>query len=156
MRVHVVWLLLVVMAGCSAPRQPEDTARRDALVAAVEATSLGSQVDLTATLGADWDRAVVLGAYTGNDIAREVLGFDFEVERVSPWTHTEGGSVVVLSAGSEPVAWFALPSEAVRLDCFNLDGIAQADSTLVLVGDSIDRYLVDPDRPECEYLLPDP
>jgi hypothetical protein len=76
--------LLVAACAPGTPSQPEDAARRAAFIAAVDATEPGSQVDLASALGTDTDRAVVLGAYADNDAAREALGFDFDLERVSP------------------------------------------------------------------------
>lgn len=90
MRVLAVGLALVV-AACSSgtPSTTDDAARRDALVAAAESAAPGSPVDLRATLGTDWERAVFLGPYADNEGASEALGFDFDLERVSPWTSTD-------------------------------------------------------------------
>ena len=145
-----------MVAACSpgTPTRPEDVARRDALLASARAAAPGAPVDLVAATGGDWERLVVFGPYSYNDRARETLGFEFDIERVSPWTNTEGGSVVVLVAGAEPVSWFTVRSDAVSLSCLNFQTIAASSSTLTLVEDATGyRSLVDPDLPECGYIL---
>ncbi len=107
-----------VSACTTAP--PEDVDRREALIAAVGDAAQGDTVDLVAVLGDDWDRVAFLHPYYSNKLARETLGFDFDVESESPWTYTEGGTVVVLAADDELVAWLAVPSGDVQLGC--LDG----------------------------------
>ena len=78
--------LAILVASCSpgTPSTANDTARRDALVAAVRQAAPGSTVDLRHTVGSDWERAVFLGPYIRNDEAKADLGFGFDIERVSP------------------------------------------------------------------------
>ena len=137
MRTLAVGLAVLVAACTSAPPStPDDAARRESLVTLVQSAASGSSVDLRAALGSDWDRAVFLGPYADNAGAREVLGFDFDLERVSPWTRTEGGSVVVLVKGAQPVAWFTVPSTDVSLSCLDYESVAATDGVLTLVEDA--------------------
>jgi len=142
--------LVVVVAACAPAAPAEDTARGDALVAAVNVAEPGSTVDLRSVVGSDWDRVVFLGPYTYNDRAKEALGFDFDIEAVSPWTNTEGGMLVVLASGSKVVAWFAVPSQQVGLHCLDQESIAAADTVLTVIEQQGGfRSLTDPDLPWC-------
>ena len=144
--------LAILVTACSpgTPSTANDTARRDALVAAVRQAAPGSTVDLRQTVGSDWERAIFLGPYIRNDEAKADLGFDFDIERVSPWVNSEGGTVVVLASGSQAVAWFALPSKDAGVHCLEDPTIPAADATLTLVEESGGyRELAKPDRLQC-------
>ena len=135
----------------SAP-PPEDVDRREALIAAVEDSAPGQELELTSVLGGDWDRAVFLGPYYENDRAREDLGFDFDIEGASPWSYAEGGVVIVLARSGTVAGWLAVPSGDVGLHCLqNGTTLAANEAALVVVEDEDGyRSLIDPDRLGCE------
>lgn len=102
--------IAIVLSGCSASTPPEDADRRHVLVAQVAGANVGDLVNLPDVVGNDWSRAVFLGPYANNNDVRSALGFDFDVAAVSPWTNTEGGTVVVLANDRGVVAWMGIPS----------------------------------------------
>jgi hypothetical protein len=118
-------MALLVAAGCTSLGPgpgPEDTSRRDTLFAAVSKAAVGDHLDLGVVLGDDWERMGILGPYSDNGAARQLLGYDFDIEAASPWKNTEGGAVIVLGDQSSAVAWFAVPSDQIGLHCVD-DGI---------------------------------
>ena len=145
---------ILVLGGCAGLGQgpgPEDTARRDTLIAAVSNAAVGDRLDLREVLGDDWDQIGFLGPYARNDIASTVLGFGFDYEAVSPWLNTEGGTVVVLAHNRAAVSWFAMPSDQVGLYCLERvdKAVAAADAIFAVAeDDGGNRDLVLVPRPE--------
>lgn len=129
---YLLIVALFVAAACSSA-PPEDSARREAFVAAVEGALPGDTIRLQDSLGSDWDRVAFLSAYYDNESARETLGFDFDYEGVSPWEVTEGGTIVVLAEGAQLVSWMAVPSEDVGLRCFDAEVVAAEDGMFTVV-----------------------
>lgn len=151
----LILMLAVAVAACAggAPTpttQSEDASRRAALVTAVREATPGGTLDLRAVLGGDWDHVAFLGPYTDNAFARQLLGFDFDLQAVSPWTNSEGGAVIVLASGSEAVAWMAVPASTVGLHCLE-DTRLPAGSAVVSVYEEAGgfRELADATRPGC-------
>ncbi len=130
-------LLAFAIAACGAPPPREDTKRHDAFVQAVNDAAPCGELDFRVILGDDWDRAVFLGPYATNDGAKEALGFAFDVEKLSPWSSTEGGDVVVLVKDQAHIAWFAIASaesglqvgDYASIDASNLDFTVVVDPT---------------------------
>lgn len=106
-------------------------------------------------LGDDWDRVAFLGPYSYNDRTREILGFPFDIERISPWTYTEGGTVIVLASGGEARSWFAVPSADVGLTCLgNTVVLSASDATMTVVKKGPgNRELAAERHPPCRYLF---
>jgi hypothetical protein len=156
-------LILAVAACGSAPVPAEDAARSDALARQIHAAADGDVIDLRDSLGSDWDRLSIFGAYASNSSAREALGFDLDIEAISPWATTEGGTVFVLARGDHVVAWVSLRSGEGTADCL-FEGIPARDDMLlaaearaiVRVGSDGLRTLASPARPNCWHLNPSP
>ena len=73
--------LLAVLALATACGNPgEDRALAGKLESAVDSAGAGKVVSLNEMLPGDWTRLVVFPAYTSNLVARETLGFDFDIE----------------------------------------------------------------------------
>jgi hypothetical protein len=149
------FVLLLTVACSTLSLPPEDTERRDALNAAADAARPGDELTLTDVLGNDWDRASFFGPYYTNDQARQDLGFDFDIEKASPWTYTEGGVVIVLSRGPALVDWLAVPTPDIGLHCLeNGEVLAVEDATLLVTQDESGfKELIDPDRPPCPAVV---
>jgi hypothetical protein len=105
-------------------------------------------------IGDDWSQVVFLGAYATNAEARSALGFDFDLEEVSPWTNTEGGTVVVLANDREVVAWMAIPSRDLELSCLDPEPIAVADATFTVTDQDGTRWLLKQGDQNCRFLKP--
>lgn len=148
--------LCAFVAACAAPAPApaEATDRRDAYMAAVQEAAPGETVDLKQVAGEDWDRVVFLGRYTDNEWIKESLALDFDVEAVSPWNNTEGGTVVVLAKGSKTIAWLAVPSSDVFLHCLDGESMPASEATFMVIEDEGYRGLLDEDNPRCSYLRP--
>lgn len=142
--------LALVVVACAPSTAPEDVGRREALVGAVRDAAPCDAIDLQAVLGHDWDRAVFLGPYATNAGAKEALGFEFDIESVSPWTNTEGGTVVVLAKGREAVAWFSVSSDESGLHDLDYASISAPDLRFTAVDDATGfRELVPTDTAGC-------
>ena len=99
----VAALIMASVGGCSSRAEPpgEMDGLRRALVSLVREKDAGEQIRLSDAWPGVWDRAAILGPYSSDASASELLGFEFAYEAASPWTNTEGGVVVVLTNGGE-------------------------------------------------------
>lgn len=66
--------------------------------------SAGGKVDLVAANPGAWDRVCALAPYSGNDAARRVLGFDWDVEGRTPIRRNDGIVVLLFVRGREVTA----------------------------------------------------
>jgi hypothetical protein len=146
--------IAILLSGCAASTPPEDADRRHALVAEIAGANVGDVVNLPDVVGNGWSRAVFLGPYANNNDVRLALGFDFDVETASPWTNTEGGTVVVLANDREVVAWMAIPSRDLELECIDQEGIDPADATFTVAEQDGERFLLKQGHPTCRFLTP--
>jgi hypothetical protein len=144
--------MAILLLGCSASTPPEAADRRHAVVAEVAGAEAGSTVTLRDVVGNDWSRVVFLGAYANNEEVRSTLGLDFDVEAVSPWTNTEGGTVIVLANDREVVAWMAVPSRDVELSCLDPESIGVADATFTVTDQDGARWLLKQGDQNCRFL----
>jgi hypothetical protein len=101
--------LLVLVFACSTPPATPPPGEEAALVdrlasAARDAAADTADVDLGELAGPDWDTTAVFGPYSDSEVARETLGFDWNLDGASPWTNSEGGAVIVLARDGQVVA----------------------------------------------------
>jgi hypothetical protein len=150
-----VWVAIaILLSGCSASRPPEDAGRRHTFVAEVAAANVSDVVYLPDVVGNDWSQVVFVGAYTSNQDVRRVLGFDFDVESLSPWTNTEGGTVVVLANDREVVAWMAIPSRDLELSCLDPERIDASEAVFTITDQDGARWLLKEGDANCRFLKP--
>lgn len=155
MRVALGWLTALALAACSGltPPPPEDDASRGALIAEVQGASAGDVIDLHDTVRAAWDRVAIFGPYAYNRMTRDTLGFEVNIEAMSPWTNTEGGAVLVFAEGDDLVGWFGVSSDDVALFClYGVHPLAEARFTLTIDQDDF-RELASLTRPSCPRVL---
>jgi hypothetical protein len=96
-----VVLLLFLVAGCTASEG----------ISAQIAHQFDSRdtVDLSTVGPDDWDRVCVLGPYSGNETAQNVLGFDWDAEAKASIALNDGINVLVFTSGKSVVAYSEHP-----------------------------------------------
>jgi hypothetical protein len=127
--VIAVALTLVSAAGCglTGPNRNEVGA---AVVSWTYTAQPGDVLDLRDVAPFDWDHVAILDSYATNSGAREVLGFDWNVED-SPIAFTDGGSLVGFVLDGRIVAWTVVPASVPYQIAVTGDGLLmQRDNAL--------------------------
>ena len=107
--------MLVVVLGLAGACASEIATRDDNLGVTFQETvtqvAVGDPLHFVDVYGGEWSRAAIFPAYTTNERAKEVLGFDFDVE-AAPSQDQDRSFVVVFANDARVVKWFSiLPSE---------------------------------------------
>ena len=68
----------------------------------------GDVLDFVDVAEFDWDRMAVFDSYATNDNAREVLGFDWNIER-APTATNDNGSLVGFVSNQRIAVWTVVP-----------------------------------------------
>jgi len=110
----------------------------------IEDAGVGASIDLRVALGRDWDVLAVLGPYSDNERAAELLGFPFPFEDVSPWVNTEGGATFVVGRDSQLVGWFNMSSAAGYAFCLEGKRLTPDRTVIVDLDSHGFRVLIDP------------
>jgi hypothetical protein len=125
------------------------------LVRAAYDAADGAVLDLHELSGSGWDRVALIPPYGSNGLVEDLLGVPFDVEAVSPWTHSEGGTVFVLADNEAAVGWFLLPWSELDAGCAKGVVLTAADARFVVVVNADgSRSLVAETVPTCAYMLP--
>lgn len=72
----------------------------------------GDTIDLALVGPDDWDRVCILGPYSGNETAQQVLGFAWDAEAHTTIAWNDGINVLVFSAKKTVVAYSEHPRNA--------------------------------------------
>lgn len=91
-----------VLVGCGTGH--EDRALAGKLESIVTSASADESIDLAELFPGSWTRLIVFPAYTPNVVARETLGFDFDIE-ATPSQSQDGDNLVVLATETAVTAW---------------------------------------------------
>ena len=101
---------LLLLLGCSPANERADLTER--LSQTVQSAAIGDLISINAVTDVTFDKMTVFSGYTPNDDARELLGFDWDVESTPGWAN-DSDQVVVLSENEHVSAWFTVtPSQA--------------------------------------------
>lgn len=127
MRRTVFAVMLVVLSAC---RSADSSSIADQF-------STSESVDLATAVPGNWDRVCVLGPYSNNAMAAQVLGFTWPVETLTEIEHNDGISLLVFVQG-ESVAKHVEHSRRSG-DFSNLTGrcFSQANAKFVQVPDPV-------------------
>ncbi len=89
MRRTVLAVVLVLLSAC---RSADSSS-------IAEQFSASERVDLATAVPGDWDRVCVLGPYSNDALAAQVLGFTWPVEALTEIEHNDGISLLVFVRG---------------------------------------------------------
>lgn len=120
-----VILLLAAPAGCQPGRRISSSIKDQFLV------SGRKSVDLAAAVPGTWNRVCILGPYSSNAVAKQVLGFDWDAESRSSIKTNEGISLL-LFVQDQRVVDYVEHSRAAG-DFTNLAGRCFSDSSTKFV-----------------------
>lgn len=95
--------LLAVLVGCSGERAISQA------ISAQFARGPGARVDLSALAGGDWQRVCVLGPYSDSRRARELLGFDWDVEWRSAIVSSDSINLLLFADSAQVWHWVEHP-----------------------------------------------
>ncbi len=124
--IGIVLITALVMSCGSSKR---DQALGSTLEKAVASASPGATINMGLILPGDWTRLVVFPAYTPNLIARETLGFDFDIES-TPSQSQDGVNVVVLATDTSVVTWFIAQRDRIDFDVGSQPLVFQRSNTV--------------------------
>ena len=116
----IAWLLCACNGSPSISEQIEDRVSAD-----------DAHLDLAAVGPKDWDRMCVLGPYTNNERAQEILGFRWDSEARTSISSSDAINVLVFIRGDEIVAYDDVMRS--KADFADLDPPCLRRSSAVLV-----------------------
>lgn len=110
---RALWCLigLVALSCTGTPdRLRQDTA--DSLAAAISSAGDGDWIELSDHIDVEYEAVTVFPPYQTNEVARDTLGFDWDIEGTGS-TQSEGVNIVVFVRERSVAAWFKAQYDTV-------------------------------------------
>jgi hypothetical protein len=151
-------VVVSLVAACSSGPVPSEPLGEDPTIGSRLAKAAGLAADATGELSVagiapiGTDSMAVFGPYADSELAAEVLGFDWDLSAASPWVTREGGAVVVFVEDNRVLAWSAIRTSTVDLECLDAK-LLPVDEPLLARRDEYDYPLVG--RQSVPTCLPD-
>ncbi|WP_342807992.1 hypothetical protein [Alteromonas sp. M12] len=93
-------------------------------------------VDLSIEVGGNWDKVCFITPYTDNAGAKEVLGFDFNVEEKSGISILDGITLVIATKGSQVIEYFETPRSNIDFSSLNSGCFSKFNAKFKVVKDN--------------------
>lgn len=96
----VIIATIVMLWGCS---EAGDRARK------LDLMPVNGLVDLQSEVSGNWERVCIFGPYSGNSMAAEVLGFEYDLESKSAILISDSISILVFAELDRTVSFYEMP-----------------------------------------------
>jgi hypothetical protein len=93
-------------------------------------------IDLANELKGNWEKVCFIAPYTDNQGAKEVLGFDFDVERKSGISVLDGITLVMTVNGNQVIEYFETPRNNVDFSTLNAGCYSKFNAQFKIVKDN--------------------
>lgn len=90
-------------------------------------------IDLSVEIRGSWDQVCIIKPYSDNQIAEELLGFKFDIERKSGIFVLDGITLLVATSEKQVIEYFEVPRNNIDFSSLKPGCYSKADSKFKII-----------------------